>query len=229
VYSKITSPSNKIYIGQSVDIKKRWRAHKTKSHKGKLRNSFLKHGVENHLFEVIELCDISDLNNKERYYQDLYDSTSFKGLNLRATSSNDKSGYLSEETKSKLIGRICSAEHIRKSSESRRGMKHSEEHKLKIGLSSKGRKHSEETKIKLSKLKTGLTYSKETKAKVGLSSSIRNSGSGNPKSRKVINMITSEVFLTIKDAAKAIGIKDKLLAEKLRRNTAYVLNIKYYE
>jgi hypothetical protein len=42
-------------------------------------------------------------------------------------------------------------------------------------------------------------------------------------------MITSEVFLTIKDAAKAIGIKDKLLAEKLRRNTAYVLNIKYYE
>lgn len=81
---KITAPDGKIYIGQSVDIEKRFRAHRNKSVIGKgqrLLNSFLSQGVENHLFEIITLCDKQELNKLERLYQMKYDVLSDNGLN----------------------------------------------------------------------------------------------------------------------------------------------------
>ena len=53
---KITSPTNKIYIGQSWDIKNRWKGYKyTKQNKSinKLQSSFIKYGLKNHIFEII--------------------------------------------------------------------------------------------------------------------------------------------------------------------------------
>ena len=53
---KITSPSNKIYIGQSLNIEKRFYDYKKLFNcKGQhyLYRSFLKYGIENHTFEVI--------------------------------------------------------------------------------------------------------------------------------------------------------------------------------
>lgn len=225
---KITSPSGKIYIGQSVNIKNRWKNHKTKCHKGKLKNSFIKYGTKNHVFEIIELCDVSELNDKERYYQDLYDSVN-NGLNLRATTSFDKSGFLSNETILKMKGKKCSEEHIRRSSESRKGMKHSEEHKLKISLAGTGRKHTQESILKISLSKTGLKISDEAKIKIGLHSSIRNSGGGNPKAKKVINILTNEIFDTIKDAAKSINMCHKKLGTILRKEKNNFTSIVYYD
>lgn len=103
---KITSPSGKIYIGQSLDIKRRFNEYKLLNNvnkQPKLYNSLNKYGSINHFYEILEECSEPDLNNKERYYQDLYDSTNSKiGLNCRLTKSNDKSGKLSEEHKKKL-------------------------------------------------------------------------------------------------------------------------------
>jgi hypothetical protein len=54
---KITSPSGKIYIGQSVEIKRRFNSYKRMyvKNKGvvKLYRSFLKYGADNHIFEVV--------------------------------------------------------------------------------------------------------------------------------------------------------------------------------
>lgn len=101
---KITSPSNRIYIGQSVDIDKRFYNYSLKHCKfqTKLLHSFNKYNVENHIFEIIEECDESQLNNRERYWQDYYESNTQKGLNCRLTKADDKSGRLSEETKLKM-------------------------------------------------------------------------------------------------------------------------------
>ena len=54
---KITSPSGKIYIGQSVNIKDRIKAYKCGHCKEQpfVCNSILKHGWENHKFEIIEV------------------------------------------------------------------------------------------------------------------------------------------------------------------------------
>ena len=52
---KITSPTNRVYIGQSIDILHRFKTYKRmyskNQHQTKLHRSFLKHGVINHKFE----------------------------------------------------------------------------------------------------------------------------------------------------------------------------------
>lgn len=117
---KITSPSNKVYIGQAVDILKRWKHYKLLLCKSQIKiyNSLQKHGVENHIFEIIELCDVEYLNEREGYWQDFYEVVN-KGLNCRRVKSVDKSGYDSQETKDKrsasLRGRKQTPEHYAKS------------------------------------------------------------------------------------------------------------------
>ena len=56
---KITSPSGKVYIGQSIDIERRFRHYKRMVCKDQVKvyNSFLKYGVDAHIFEILELCD----------------------------------------------------------------------------------------------------------------------------------------------------------------------------
>ena len=70
---KITSPTGKIYIGQSVNIKNRFKQYKYISNNKiigpKLYNSLKKHGFENHQFEIIEECIIEQLNGKEIYWK----------------------------------------------------------------------------------------------------------------------------------------------------------------
>ena len=65
---KITNPNGKVYIGQSVDIEKRLSNYKRLSQsileQPAIYNSLLKHGVENHIFEIIEECIIELLNER---------------------------------------------------------------------------------------------------------------------------------------------------------------------
>jgi len=70
---KIISPSNKIYIGQSVNIERRWKGHKDyKSIGPKLINSYKKYGFENHIREIIEECSIDKLDERETYWKQYY-------------------------------------------------------------------------------------------------------------------------------------------------------------
>ncbi len=135
---KITSPTNKIYIGQSVDIERRKNDYKKYvCHTGKLKNSFKKHGFENHTFEVIEECSIELLNERERFWQDFYDVLGPNGLNLKLTNTTDRSGVFSEELKQKL-------------SDSQKSLKKvlTEEHKLKLLKANTNRIHSEQCRKK---------------------------------------------------------------------------------
>ena len=100
---KITSPTGKVYIGQSVNIERRFRNYKLVKCEEQIRlyNSFKKHGVNNHIFEIIEECSIELLNKKERYWQDEY-NVLLEGLNCRLTLSDNFSGYMSDDTKERM-------------------------------------------------------------------------------------------------------------------------------
>lgn len=72
---KITNKINgKIYIGQSIDIYKRWEEHKNcylrKSNY--LYLAFRKYGIENFSFEIEEKCSLKELDDREIYYISLY-------------------------------------------------------------------------------------------------------------------------------------------------------------
>lgn len=60
---KITNNINgKVYIGQSIDINKRWKEHKyrsqipNKEYDKYLYRAFRKYGLENFTFEILEEC-----------------------------------------------------------------------------------------------------------------------------------------------------------------------------
>jgi len=84
---KITNPTNKIYIGQSIDIDRRFNEYKKMlcSQSKKLYNSLFKYGIENHKFEIIEECSIEQLNDREEYYILLHNSH-ISGLNIKLAS-----------------------------------------------------------------------------------------------------------------------------------------------
>lgn len=136
---KITSPFGKIYIGQSTNIIKRktYYKHSLCKNQTKLYYSIKKYGIDKHIFEIIEECNIKELNNKERFWQDFYNCVK-KGLNCRLTESDDKSGNISEETKNK-IGKANT------------GKIHTKETREKISIANKGRKYGNEVRQKVSK------------------------------------------------------------------------------
>lgn len=142
---KITSPSGKIYIGQSVEIKRRFNSYKRMyvKNKGvvKLYRSFLKYGVDNHIFEVVCECEETQLNDKERYYQEMFDCTGANGLNCRLTKTDDRSGRVSKETFAKMS-------EVAKGNQNWLGKKHTQETKDKISLANTGRRYSDEINIK---------------------------------------------------------------------------------
>ena len=98
---KITSPNNRVYIGQSINIKKRFYQYNNNCNKKQIRlyNSFFKYGVENHIFEIIEECDKEDLNDRERYWQEYYNVLSKSGLNCVLVNTSDKPVEFSVETR----------------------------------------------------------------------------------------------------------------------------------
>lgn len=101
---KITSPSSKVYIGSSGNIKRRWTDYfylKCLA-QPKLYNSFLKYGVEKHTFEVIEQCEFENLFERERHYQEIYNCTGKNGLNCYLVETIDKKKVVSQEMKDKM-------------------------------------------------------------------------------------------------------------------------------
>ncbi len=101
---KITSPSDRIYIGQSEDIKKRFSQYRFLSNsinQVKLNRSFKKYGIKNHIFEIIENCEPNELLCKERYWQDFYDVLK-GGLNCILTACGEEKQVMSDETKQKI-------------------------------------------------------------------------------------------------------------------------------
>ena len=105
---KITNTINgKSYIGQSVDVERRWKQEKkdsinveSHSYDYPLMKAFRKYGIKNFSFEIIEECEVKELNDKEIYWIKFYD-TFFHGYNQ--TFGGDTP---SRQPKEKIIGII---------------------------------------------------------------------------------------------------------------------------
>lgn len=88
IYSIRNVVNNKVYIGSSVNIKKRINRHKndlkSNIHSNEhLLKSFNKYGIDNFIFSIIEECNKEDLIDREIYYINFYDSLDYKkGYNL---------------------------------------------------------------------------------------------------------------------------------------------------
>ena len=170
VIYKITSPIEKVYIGQTRHLIKR------KSHYKKLKcikqpliyNSLLKYGWDQHKFEIIhELPDSisqEDLNNYETFYINKYKNLGFKMMNIKEGGSF---GLHSESSKEKIrlkkLGIKQSKETINKRLDTFKNNNYKP-----TPPSNLGKKTSEKTKIKQSLSHLGKTNSNEHKEKCRL-------------------------------------------------------------
>lgn len=112
---KITNLINgKSYIGQSINIQKRFNAHKSiafnpndKNYDYPLYKAIRKYGIENFSFEILEVCDVSELNDKEIYYISKYNTYGKFGYN-QDSGGNQVSHYvkLSDELVIQIIQRL---------------------------------------------------------------------------------------------------------------------------
>jgi group I intron endonuclease len=102
---KITNPKGRIYIGQSINLEKRKENYSSlRDCKGQPRiyASLVKYGFSEHIFEVVEQCEVGELNIRERHWQDFYNVLGKVGLNCRLTKTEDRSGYCSPEVGRKV-------------------------------------------------------------------------------------------------------------------------------
>lgn len=218
---KITNPKGKVYIGQSIDIKNRWnKGHKYNVGSGlKLKNSLNKYGFENHIFEIIEECNINQLSTKETYWINFYD-TYKKGLN--STQKGGLQGYKDEEWRKK----------------------HSEGMKGRKGYW-KGKqrpKHSTFLKTQGS----GLSYTRTEEHKEQVSKSVSKSwekdkverckkisqGKLNKGTKPIICIETDQIFNSIKECSEVMGISKGCICSfvkgKYSKDTLKGYTFKYY-
>lgn len=150
IYSIVCGP--KIYIGQTKDLSNRLSGHFSYLRRGIHKNPHLqaawnKYGEDEFDFEVIEECNESIRDERERFWITFFNSLDRKsGYNIESGGLENK--HHSEESR-KLI------------SDKAKGRKVSDESRLKMSLSRKGRIKSRQECEKLSKSLKGRVFTKE--------------------------------------------------------------------
>lgn len=236
IYKITCSQSDKVYIGQTTNtIENRFKEHWKQARNGTvshLYNAMRKYGVKNFSIEEIEKCNNEQLNEKEIYWINYFDSYN-SGYNMTIggdgrTKYNYKEiadKYLELQSEKEtaqyfncskvIVQKACQCYNIeikRGLSEdywnSEKGQKHKEQTR-QLGLASKGRVVSEKTRKKQSEAKKGM-YIGEKNPMYGkkFTEEHRKKMSQNSAwAKKVICVETGEVYSSALQASKAVGLK----------------------
>lgn len=160
---KITNPKGKVYIGQSINIEKRRRDYEKLKCRNqvKLYNSLTRYGFPEHVFEIVEHCNVSELNMRERYWQDYYNVLE-DGLNLMLTDTQYGIKIYSKETRERMSNSHKGVEPWNK------GLPHTVETRDRISRALQGREVPQEIREKISKtrLKQPTKITEETREKL---------------------------------------------------------------
>lgn len=213
IYKIINLIDNKVYIGQSINIKCRFDSHKSNlknNHHSNiyLQNAWNKYGEENFKFEILEECTENKLDEREQYWLNFYGGlNSDNNYNFREPLSPGRMSIISRKRMSLArLGKKREKWVCEKLSQSFKGRisyfkgKHlSEEHKRKISESNKGKKQSLEhiNNARLARINNG-SYEKLKTNKVR-SKKISNALMGRKLSAETKNNISKSITLWWKE------------------------------
>ena len=99
IYKIENKKTHKVYIGQAYDIARRLRVHRTKYDSTQdIDKAIQQEGVNNFTYEIVEECSIEQLNDREKYWINYYNSFE-KGYNKTrgGAGTSDSSVKLSSE------------------------------------------------------------------------------------------------------------------------------------
>lgn len=134
VIYKITSPTSRVYVGKTYDLRKRINAHKTAVRGGSaviLHSSIRKYGWDAHVLEVIEQVEDERLNEREMFWISelkTYCHENPMGMNMTLGGDGQRSTWMHKtELRKRFSDRFSGA------GNPFHGKKHSEESKRIIG------------------------------------------------------------------------------------------------
>lgn len=203
---KITNLVNlKVYIGQTTkSVHTRFIQHRSRLRRNTHDNSHLqfawnKYGEESFRFEAIDTGEhVFSLDNLERYWIQLFDSMDpEKGYNKQSGGGVNRINC--EETRLKI-------------SRANTGKKRTQDDKDKMSIRMKGNTRSKGNKL------SELTRRRMSEAK---------SGAKNVCSKKVINIVTGETFVSVGHAAESVGMKYSTLRGQLNGTDRNNTNFRY--
>lgn len=167
VYRILCLVTGKVYIGSSLDTRRRIYGHRRKLIRGKHANAHLqaawdKHGADAFVFEVVEAIYRPEfMLDAEQRHMDLHDATNReRGFNIRLRAESNFGLPVSEQTRARI-----SAAHL--------GHDTSAETRAKIGAKHRGKTISVEARAKMSAAKLGKTLSAETRTRMSVSTLAR--------------------------------------------------------
>ena len=179
IYKITNLLSGKCYIGQSKDIEGRFVTHKQRCKYAYCRDkSFLykamhKYGIDNFSFEVLEVCEESELDALEIKYIAQYGSFS-NGYNMNAGGGGQHCREMTPEHKAALLrahtGHPRSEETRRKISEAQKGKVIPVEQRVKMSLASKRKWENPEYRAKMCAIRRKRVTSEETRRKMSIAS-----------------------------------------------------------
>ena len=220
IYKITCLPTNQCYIGQSIRIRGRLNQHKSDLKQGKHNNKFLqglfnKYGFDNFAFEIIELCSIDELDEKEKTW-----ITYYGGVESKMNCNFESGGH---------ANKTYSAEIKKAKSEKYKGvgLPYGEKTRFKKGRTpwNKGLKMPKELKDKLSKVHKGKYLSEETKKKLSAINKGKRIGKDRYNSKAIIMFNKEWAFLKEFDsmnlAAKYVGGNSGGIARAIKRKGNY--------
>lgn len=225
IYKITNIINNKCYIGQSSNIKRRKNEHMNINHETNksLKLAYLKYGLENFKFEILEECKLEELNDKEKYWIKLlkpqYNRTNGgDGSPNHIVTEETKQilkqkgkefwNNLDEETKQRIIKQNLKGPRI--------GHKVSEETRMKLRNHNLGKKQSEETKNKR----------KQTFREKKENGYVRNNEN---YKKKVICIETGEIFNSLNEANEKYNLTTLCGHLKGKYKTCKGKHYKYYQ
>lgn len=144
--------NGRVYVGQSVHIKRRWSEHRVAARRGDkspLYISMRKHGLDAFALEILEECGPESFDERETHWMAHFRAREV-GYNLMPAGQRGRVAdeEMRERIASKLRGRKLTPEHIANISKGQTGRTHSEETKQKIRASGRARQRSPESAAK---------------------------------------------------------------------------------
>lgn len=108
IYIITNSINNKVYIGQTIQsLKNRWKEHCRKGYSKNesnmhIKRAIFKYGKENFFIKELEKCNIEELNEREIYYINLYNSY-LRGYNSTKGGHSGKTLKLPKEQQKDIL------------------------------------------------------------------------------------------------------------------------------
>lgn len=180
IYQIVHSKTGKRYVGQALNIERRWKEHLRSLSRGAHTSKYLqrawdKYGGDSFTFAILELCQPDELDCREQHYLD-----EGADYNVLKFARSPKGVVRSAETRQRisdaLKGKAKSASHRANLAAAGMGKVQSQESRDRKSATQKGRPHSPEHRAKLAaanKARTGYKHSPETIAKIKLAMAAR--------------------------------------------------------